>query len=404
MGEKWAIWALVAALASAGSAHAENVVLHVSADGARRLDKLTPALPEQLTIPRTVTEVSQCSSRNGTIDVQNGQLDLVWHDFQLDIEGDRIVIETVVDIDASGDIDVDNLACFIGASCQVGVHGDSVALRTEIALMTEEGGKLAFVPYNTMVDIGGVNGLNIDIDGCFLGSVAELAIDLIDSWAQSWFDEELGALASEALSSVLGELPLALPERLQLANYVMYSDFEYADVDPAAGITVGASARIGSSFGTIPSLDENAPAPTEPAIVGEGAADFQLAASDQLVSSALRQAWWDGAFSKLLSEGQPSFEISSDSLSQRLGLPAGTQVDVGIEVLDQPTVAFGRDEVDEVSIVLPDTVVKFTLRSPGAPAGTIELRTSGHVVGGFRIGAGGALVLEARAMQIDRLQ
>ncbi len=388
------------------SSHARgaNVALRATPEGIEQLQSALPALASRISVPTIDIPVGECNSGEAPhLELVNAMADLDWRDVDLSLEGDELGFDGTVDLQVSSELDVVNVGCFLTMQCNASITAKNVRMAGRISVVVGADGLLEFRPTDPVVDLSELSDLNVDVDGCSIGELASTIIDAMDDWIVEFLGEGLGDLASSGLTNLFARAPMTIPEVLLRGDFSLESVFEQASIDERKGLAFVAHATVvGVSPVAAPEVPDAEPT-EEPFDSGSPSGAFELAAADTIVSAALRQAWWDGLFDKLLSQAAPVFELSTDEMSARLGVPAGTEIAMSITVGGQPSVRFGREQMNQASITLPNLTVAFEVRSPGARTGHLEVTTSADVVAGFRVAADGALVLVVEDLGIRRL-
>jgi len=357
-------------------------------------DTVREMVPDQFQVPDVDKGFVYISNARVAIDVH--QVELIPHDGWLELH-----VNT--DITARADVDATITDCDISA------YASPVDLRADLYVSTNPSGGLEV----TAVDITiGLNAetFELDSEGCFIGDVVENVLEAVEEWAVEKATELLQDLAEEQILPMIQEqLNKVASLKLDVQGFQLEGGLNGLFVDPQAGLSLTADGQITWQGPTAPGLDDQGPPSVQPA-VGPGLpnmygpAAFALAASDDRVTHAVYEAWRSGIFEQLLGGLAPTIELSEEGIAQKLGLPGGTLIEVGVSVGSSPLIHFGRTG-NSVRIDLRDLVVTADITVPGAATSQLRASIDGTLAASVRVNpALGSLQISANDLSIDRLE
>jgi hypothetical protein len=213
----------------------------------------------------------------------------------------------------------------------------------------------------------------------------------------------MGDKISEALSDIFAETVGLTVERddLRIEGWL-----DGLDLSRAYGVTAEGDAAITwtgrTLFGADAPLTE-APEGEPLPVATQGM--FQLAASDRLVTSALYEAWRGGLISRMLADRSQTIALGGEGAVQQIGLPAGTEIDIALDIEEPLTATFGRVAPDVADLALRGLHVRIDVRRPEGETSTIDVRVDGGL--GARIATEpnlGALVLDIHDLRVDQIR
>ncbi len=357
-------------------------------------DTVRERLPEHFEVP----DVDK-----GFVYISSARVDLDLHEVELIPHDGWLELHVNTDLTARADVDA------TVTDCDITVYASPVDLRADLYVQTTGGGQVEVTAVNIAIELD-ANSFELDSEGCFLGDIVENVIEAVEDWAVEKATELLEGMAEEQI------LPLVQDAFSQLASLDLdVQGFRFEGglsglaVDPQVGLSVTADGDITWTGPTAPGLQDMGPPAVQPA-VGEGLpapygpAAFALAASDDRVTYAIYEAWRSGIFEELLGGLAPTIELSEEGLAQKLGLPGGTSIEVGLSVGAPPRVHFGRSG-NGVRIDLSDLLVSAVIAVPGAEPSELRASLDGTVAASVSVAPGrGALTISADDLTIDRLE
>ncbi len=386
----------------------DNAGLHARPAAIEHLERFISILPVSLDVPRYETELFDCPFTGDDVDatITDGKLRPTWREVNVETGEGAIRVSAVFDLDASGDIHIENpYACFGSLSCELSGVARGIRVAANVGLAPDAEGGLAVVVDGLEVDLTHLDDMEVDVHGCAVGNALEFVFDSFEDWILDRWGGTISDFAEQHLADAFRELPVVIPHKLVFGGFEVTTSISGVQISPEVGVkTVGnVSVRADSAGGPAWSAARAVPPTEEMDSRQPTLGDYVVAATDGLAANALGEAWRAGAFDGLVASALPSFEISDDDIARRLGLPSGTRVGIDIDVRAQPAVEFGRDKPEQMEIGLPDLVVRVEVASPGSAPGSATLEVAGRVKAGFRFSASGGLVVEPRALELDRV-
>lgn len=390
--------ALLLASAAAGPASADPGIAVRARPGGLAFvaGTVRDLVPSRVDLP-PLGDSGGISITGGRADIDMHSVDLVPHDGQLEVR-------------ASLDLHVSGLVDAGFTQCDIDIYAQPVGIGATVDLGTSPQGKVVATAVALNIDLT-ADQFELDSHGCFLGDVVEAVLGAAEAWA---LEKATGLLEDVAGDLILPKLQDAIEQlgslELQRDGFTLQGGVTRVDLDAADGMSVAIDGQVQWTGPVDPSLDDPGEPPTEAPIgaalpAGYGPGDFALAASDQVVTRALYQAWRGGLFAQLLSGLSPDLALDEGGLAAKLGLPAGTTVGVAIAVGAPPTVSFGRGpDATGVRIGLEQLVVTATITAPGAPSSTLVANVDGVLGARVALDPGaGALAIEPTDLTITRL-
>ena len=351
-------------------------------------------VPKHYDIPTMETDLAT---------VTNGKADITFDNIAITPESDALRVDLALNLAASAHVD----AGF--TECNVWVYATPLAATARLAVTTGPDGKITANALSVDIDLS-ADTFELDVEGCVVGNLLENLLEAVEGWA---LDKVTGLVEDLAQDELLSRINDTIEQftslELDAAGFKLDARIQNVKLDPSSGLTVKADGAI-EYTGTLPPdfVDTGLP-PMLPAVgpglpESYGPGGFALAASDDRVSYALYQAWRGGMFDSLLAGVAPTIELSSDGVAQKLGLPDGTTVDLGIAMGYSPRARFGRDGVG-AEVVLKGLVVTADINAPGAPSSQLQVEIDGTLKADVRIEPGaGAVKLSVVDIDFDTLE
>ncbi|HUH03166.1 MAG TPA: outer membrane protein transport protein [Kofleriaceae bacterium] len=343
----------------------------------------------------------------GVAVISQAEVELAYRTVELIPRAGAIEVHAAIDLDASAFLD----SSF--GDCDLRVTASPIDLRATVSVANGANGRIEAT--GVMVEVGlTADQFDFSSQGCVIGDIVEAVLTAAEDWV---LDKATGLLEDVAEEKILPMVEDALEMlgalELEAAGFQLQGRVTGVDIDPGRGLTAAADGQIVWAGPTAPGLIDPGPPAVEPAI-GVGLPNdyawgaFALAASDDRATQAVHQAWRGGMFQTLLGGLAPSIELSGDGLAQKLGLPDGTTVDVGIDVTAPPTVGFGRGpDATGVRIALREVRIDVTIAAPGATTGGpgLSVMLDGTLLARVTVQPGlGALQIDPTDLIIERLE
>lgn len=339
--------------------------------------------------------------------ISEAEVELTYRTVELIPRAGAIEVHAAIELEAGAFMD----SSF--GDCDLGVTASPIDLRATVSVANGANGRIEAT--GVMVDVGlTADQFDFSSQGCVVGDIVEAVLNAAEDWVLAKATELLEDVAEEKILPMVEDaLEMLGALELEAAGFQLQGRVTGVDIDPGRGLTAVADGQIVWAGPTAPGLTDPGPPAVEPAI-GVGLPNdyawgaFALAASDDRATQAVHQAWRGGMFQSLLGGLAPSIELSGDGLAQKLGLPDGTTVNVGIDVTAPPTVGFGRGpDATGVRIALRDVRIDVTVAAPGATtAGPgLSVMLDGTLLARVTVEPGlGALQIDPTELIIERLE
>lgn len=365
--------------------------------------------PEQFITPVFDTMLFDCplSERNVTGNIPPTSVNLAFHEIELRAEDGRFIAGVNFDIDVATDVFLDNpYACFGDAECEVTASIQNFGIEVELAAGTSAEGGIEF--HGATVDLElTAEDMNLESEGCAVGEVVDWLFNTFDNWLIELGVPLLEDALSERITMALNELMSETIElEVQRDDLLIRGSLDSIDLSSARGLTAGGDLALQWTGETvwdvpIPSLQS----PSGPALPDDfGPGMFQLAVSDEMVTSALYEAWRGGMIQSLLADQTTTIELGGDGVVQQLGLEAGTALEIFVDIEQPLEVEFGREAPDVATVGLRGLFVRVEVLPPSGPSNSIEVRVNGSAAVGLGVNDNlGGLVLGIERLDIDTL-
>lgn len=365
--------------------------------------------PELFTTPVFDTVLFDCpaTERNVTGHVPPTNVYLAFHEIELRAEDGRFIAGVNFDIDVDTDVFLDNpYACFGDAECAVTAGVRNLGIEVELAAGTSPEGGIEF--HGAMVNLDlRADDLTIDSEGCAVGEVVDWLFDTFDDWLVELgvplLEDALSERITQALNEILAE---TIELEVQRDDLLIRGSLDSIDLSSARGLTAGGNLALqwtGETVWEVPIPEVRRPdGPALPDGFGPGM--FQLAVSDEMVTSALYEAWRGGMIQQVLADQTMTIELGGDGVVQQLGLEAGTALEIFVDIEQPLEVEFGREATDVATIGLRGLYVRVEVLPPSGPSSSIEVRVDGSLAAGLGVNDNlGGLVLDIERLDIDQL-
>ena len=399
---------MVALFASTASAQGYGARVTPEGFDALSTEALARA-PELFTTPVFDTVLFDCpaTERNVTGHVPPTNVNLAFHEIDLRTEDGRFIAGVRFDIGVDTDVFLDNpYACFGDAECAVTAGVQNLGIEVELAAGTSPTGGIEF--HGAMVDIDlRADDLSIESEGCAVGEVVDWLFDTFDDWLVELGVPLLEDALSERITMALNELiDETIAIEVQREDLTIRATLDAIDLSSAQGLTAGGDLALqwtGEAVWDVPIPDVRRPdGPALPEGYGPGM--FQLAVSDEMVTSALYEAWRGGLIQRLLADQTTTIALGGDGVVQQLGLEANTALEIFIDIEQPLDVQFGREAPNVATIGLRGLFVRVEVLPPSGPSSSIEVRVDGSLAAGIAVNDNlGGLVLDIERLDIDQL-
>jgi hypothetical protein len=391
-------------------AAAQDFAVRVTQDG---LDALKPAamphLPTLVPVDAMERHLLSCPLRDDIIaHVPPVNVGVGWNDVALTAEDGALVVEASIDLDLETTVDIDHAyACFGHATCDVSAGATELRLYVRLGAGSSAGQAIALEGVEVMLMLE-PDELRIDSSGCAIGDAAEWLIETF----RGWVVEKLIAKAEEILpgriAAVLGTLlEQTVDLSIERSGFRVQGAIDSFDIRREQGITLGGSAMVRWTGEAV--QDAPAPATQEPSGVALpvdfGPGQFQLAASDRIVTDALYEAWRGGLLGSALEGRIPPIELDSLGVTQQLGIPEGTRIEMAVDLAEPLDARFDRDGSGLASLGVRGLVVTLHVLPPWpAPASMVTVRVDGSLTAALAVdGELGGLVPRVGELDIERI-
>ncbi len=390
-------------------ASAQGFGVRVTPDGMDAItDVAMTRVPNRVVVPSMDRVLYECPG-SSTISAQlpDTPVFIGWNDLRLSTEEGRLFVGVNIDVDVTAMVDLDNpYACFGSAHCDLSASLRNLDATVELAAGTGPEGGVEF--YGAAVDlILTPEDLDLQSEGCAIGEVATWLFNAFEGWALDLLVPRLETMMSdkisEALTDVFAETVGLTVEKndLRIEGWL-----DALDLTRAYGVSAGGDAAITWTGRTLYDAD----APTTAAPEGEALpvatrGMFQLAASDRLVTNALYEAWRGGLISRMLADQSRTIALGGEGAVQQIGLPAGTEIAIAVDIEEPLAASFGRVAPDVADLTLRGLHVRVEVRRPEGETSTIDVRVDGGL--GARIAVEpslGALVLDIHDLRVDQIR
>lgn len=385
-------------------AQAEDLALTIRPSGLSQIaDAARQFFPPEIALETTIEkQIVNCPfTENDTVaTVDNIVAAVQWNDLSLRVANDMLVVDANIDFNVGANLSAVNFyACFGSIQCDASFTTTGLDIVANLALMTGEDGRVTLANSNVDVHLD-MTDFELDVEGCALGNLVELVTDFMGNWVLDKLEDRLEAKLGGLMSERVAGLDFILPEQIDRNGFLLEPSLNQLQLDDTQGIQILGDVSVVGPAGPVQfeAIDANAEA--LPASFTDGG--IAIAASDSLVSKSLAEAYHAGLFDAALSEAIPTIELSQEGLSQKLGLPPGTTVDVRLLLGTAPTVAFGRGD-SGARVALPDVRIDITTNSPNNAEGTMSVLADIALDARFVV-TDGALAIRVEDLLLEELQ
>jgi hypothetical protein len=393
---------LLALLSTPRLASADTFAIRARPEGLHQLSQLAPVVvPRTLNLPDFEETLLDCPSDLDIVAVtRDGVATIDWHRVEVDVRDQELRVDALLDLEASAELRVKrafgcigSLVCDVNASAaQLGI---AITLRTEPS--TNGTMKLDTAEVDLQVE---PDEFHVNVANCDITDVLATFGEASDAWLSKQVIAQAERVAAEQIQHLLqGNMPL----HLEAGGFTADAKLEQCFISERTGVTVIGEADVkwyGTDGGGTPATKKPIGLPF-PDDFGPG--NFAVAASDALATRALYQAWRGGILEGVIDDLLPTIEISEDGLAQRLGLQAGTQIELDVELAHPAVVEFGRDGPG-AKLEVEELLAHVTISSPDLPPWYLEVALDGHIMATPKVDTAlGALVLVPTDLGIERL-
>lgn len=401
---------LALATLTPSTAAAQDFAVRVTQDG---LDALKPAamplLPTEVPVDAMERNLFSCPLRDDIIaQVPPVDVGVGWNDVALTAEDGALVIEASIDLDLETTVEIDHAyACFGHATCDVRAGASDLRLLVRLGAgsSAEQAVTLEGVEVVLMLE---PDELRIDSSGCAIGDAAEWLIETF----RGWVVEKLIAKAEEILPARLaavleGLLARTVDLSFERSGFRVEGSIESFDIRSEQGLTLEGSATVqwtGEAVHDAPAPStENPSGVALPVDFGPG--QFQLAASDRIVTDALYEAWRGGLLGSALEGRLPAIELDSLGVTQQLGIPEGTRIEMAVDLVEPLDARFDRDGSGLAALGVRGLTVTLHVLPPWpAEASDVTVRVDGSLSASLAVdGELGGLVPRIGELDIERI-
>ncbi len=385
-------------------AQAEDLALTIRPSGLSQIaDAGRQFFPEEIALETTIEkQLVNCpfTDEETVATVDNIVAAVQWNNLALRVEDGMLVVDANIDFNIAAQLSAVNFyACFGSIQCDASFSTTGLDIVANLALMTGEDGNVTLANSNVDVRLD-MTDFALDVEGCALGNLVELVTDFMGNWVLDKLEDRLEAKLGGVMTERVAGLDFVLPTEIDRNGFLLQPNLNQIQLDDTQGIQILGDVNVvgpagPAEFKAIETNAEALPASFE----GGGIA---IAATDNLVSKSLAEAYQAGLFDALLSEAIPTIELSQAGLSQKLGLPPGTTVDVRLLLGTAPTVAFGRGDAG-ARVALPDVRIDITTNSPNNAEGTMSVLANIVLDARFVV-TDGALGIRVEDLILDELQ
>lgn len=391
------------------TAAAQGFGIRVTPEG---LDEVLPVaegfLPDAFPVPGFELTLLGCPGEDMVATVPDLEVQFTdWQSFDVKMEDGGLVVDAVLDLEISTPLTINKVyACVGEANCDLFARAESVEVQLTVGVGSGPEGGIELS--GVTVELGLTpEDFELTSEGCLAGDVAEWLIETFEGTVIDYVrpigEEALADKVSVILDGLLKDL-LAL--QIEQFGFGLSATVDSVEVSRSVGLTVVGDVGVTWAGDTVyaGAAPEVSAPEGEPLPVEFGPGQFHVAASDQLVTLALYEAWRGGMINDLIAGLAPqSIELESDGIVQQLGLPAGTAIELAVEVTKPLVAAFGRSDAD-ARVDLEGLEVRLAVSSPGAETRQIRIETEGSMDAGLKVDpALGGLVLDTKNLAIDQL-
>ncbi len=391
------------------TALAQGFGVRVTPDGMDAITEVAKTrVPNEVVVPSMDRDLYDCPG-SSTISAQlpDTPVFIGWNDIRLSTDDGRIIVGVNLDVGVSAMVDLQNpYACFGSAHCDLSANLQNLDATVELAAATGPEGGIEF--HGASVDLAlAPEDLDLQSDGCAIGEVATWLFNAFEGWALDFLVPRVESMMSDKISEALTDIfAETVGLTVEQGNFEIDGWLDGLDLSRAYGVTAEGDAAI--TWTGTPLFSAEAPAtelPEGEALPNTTQGMFQLAASDRLVTSALYEAWRGGMISQLLADNRQTISLAGVGAVQQIGLPEGTEIDVGLDIEEPLSATFGRVAPDVADLTLRGLHVVIDVRRPEGETSRIDI----HVDGGLaaRIATApnmGALVLDIEDLRIDQIR
>jgi long-chain fatty acid transport protein len=385
-------------------AQAEDLALTIRPSGLSQIaDAARQFFPEEIALETTIEkQLVNCpfTEEDTVATVDNIVAAVEWNDLALRVEGGMLVVDANIDFNVGANLSAVNFyACFGSIQCDASFSTTGLDIVANLALMTGEDGRVTLANSNVDVHLD-MTDFALDVEGCALGNLVELVTDFMGNWVLDKLEDRLEAKLGDVMTERVAGLDFVLPEQIDRNGFLLEPNLNQLQLDDTQGIQILGDVSVAGPAGPVPFDEIEASSEALPASFSDGG--IAIAASDSLVSKSLAEAYHAGLFDAPLSEAIPTIELSQEGLSQKLGLPPGTTVDVRLLLGAAPTVAFGRGDAG-ARVALPDVRIDITTNSPNNAEGTMSVQ-AGIVLDARFVVTDGALGIRVEDLLLEELK
>lgn len=385
-------------------ASAEDLAITIRPSGLSQIaEAATQFFPKEIKVEKTLErQIVNCpfTEEDTVIKVDDIVAAIEWNDLALRVDDGMLVVDANIDLDLGLHFSAVNFyACFGTIDCETSLSTTGIDIVASLALMSGEDGKVSLA--NSEVDVTlDMADFELDVEGCALGNLLEVVTDLLGNWVLDQLETPAENAIGEALSKKVAGLGFVLPDQIDREGFVLQASLNELLIDSEGIAILGDVSVVGPAGPVEASAAKTTAEPLPPSFTDGGIA---LAVTDSLISKSLAEAFVAGRFDSVLSEAVPTIELSQEGLSQKLGLPKGTTVDVSLKLEKAPTVSFGRKEDTAARVALSDLQIEILINSPGAEQGRVSVEAGAILEAGFAV-TDGALGIRVQDLSFDKLK
>jgi hypothetical protein len=368
-------------------------------------------LPQRVDLPPLSQVLFDCpfTSDDVVAQLHDGNAAITWQKVALAARDGALELNLLVDVDGHAALDVAQpYACFGHAACSAAMRAQGVAAKVVLPVASGPNGRAQLGQAQVTIDLA-PEAVMLDLSGCLLGEVASQVFSFVRGWVvpavraqleqlganevQAYAQtavNQLGSIGFEqnglSVSAQVGSISLAATSGLTLAG-------------DATVLWTGPPASCIQDGPAPPSLDPEGPA--LPADYGPG--QFAIAGSEGRLTAALHEVWRAGWLC-IRPDELPTLSLDAEGLSERLGLPAGSQVSFEFHVDRSPGVELGRAAPDQVELRLTGARMDMRVSMPDGTSWPLRVTGDGVMDMRPRIDPElGALVVELTGLSLERL-
>lgn len=382
----------VAAFAAPAAAGADDFALRVEPEGLSALEAAARAIvPEVVELDDLETEVLGCDVR-----LEDGEVELDIRDASLRARHGGLYAELVLGVGGSGEVD----GCFDAVSCHVSACAKSVEATLEVEI--DASGPWVEVTHAEAELSLDSDQLDIEVDQCSAGDFLSAVRGVVGDWIVGAATPVAERLLSGRVADVVGDFGAgAIPQRVELGEMELELALSHFDLDPNRGVSAAGAAAV-SAIGAPPREPSAGAAAGDPLPDAFGPGAFQIAVSDRTINQALREAQDAGLFEIDLAEIAPDLDASAAGFADQLGLPAGADIGLEIELGQAPEAAFAREGAG-VWIDMGELEARVTVDEPGVTEREVRVAVGASARVTAETTERGAFVLEPAELDLRGL-